>query len=261
MTQSISSDDLKQLFTFPFQDERWQNKFLIGSLIVLGGYIIPVVPFLVVYGYMAQIMRRIIVEKGEPYLPEWDDWGKLITDGAKLLGAVFVYMLPILIFLCGGYIFLFATVGLSATAAATAENSGEAPSTIAAIGPLFGTVGFLAMFGIIMIYSLAIGLFLPAPMAHLIATDQFSAAFRIRECWAIFKANLAGFFIAYALFLAVSVALSFVFSILYVTIIGCCLMPFLLGPVTLYSLVIYGTVFSEAYNEGVQNLSSQPASI
>jgi hypothetical protein len=206
---------------------------------------------------MAQIMRRIIVEKGAPYLPEWDDWGKLITDGAKILGAAFVYTLPILILICGGYLFLFATVGLSATATATAESGGEAPSAIAAIGPLFGTFGFLAMFGIVMIYALAISLFLPVPMAHVIATDQFNAAFRIRECWSIFRANLAGFFIAYALFLAISVAISFVFTILYVTIIGCCLFPFLMGPITLYSVVIYGTVFSAAYAEGVQKLLGQ----
>ena len=81
MSQSFSSEDLKQLFAFPFQDPRWQNKFLIGSLVVFAGFIIPLIPFFFVYGYMAQIMRRIIVEKGEPFLPEWDDWGKLFVDG------------------------------------------------------------------------------------------------------------------------------------------------------------------------------------
>src|SRR3546814_6276942 len=61
------------LAKFTFTDPQWKNKFLIGGLLTLAGYALPILPLLFVYGYCAQIMRRIIIEKGEPYLPEWQD--------------------------------------------------------------------------------------------------------------------------------------------------------------------------------------------
>jgi hypothetical protein len=102
MTNSFTSDELLALAKFPFTDPRWKNKFLIGGLLSLAGYAIPVLPLLFVYGYCAQIMRRIIVENEAPYLPEWEDWGKFLQDGLKLFGVGLVYSLPGLIFFCGG---------------------------------------------------------------------------------------------------------------------------------------------------------------
>jgi hypothetical protein len=254
MTQSYTSDDLKQLFGYPFQDIRWKHKFLIGSLVVLAGFIIPLIPFCFVYGYMAQIMRRIIVEEGDPYLPEWDDWGQLFMDGLKLLGAILLYSLPIIVLFFAAYILFFAMVGLSAAATGAAESAGEAPSALVAIGPLAGILFFCVAFAAIMILSLAIGLLSPAIMGHVVATNEFSAAFRIREWWSIFRANIGGFLIAYVVVLAISVAFSFGISLIYLTIILCCFLPFILAPATVYMLAIYGVVFAEAYRAGVQKL-------
>ena len=249
--QSTTSDDLKALFAFPFQDANWKNNFLIGSLIVLAGYIIPIIPFFIVYGYVAQIMRRIIVEKGQPYLPEWDDWGKMMVDGLKLLGAILIYSLPILILFCAGYLFLILSIGLTAS-----EGSGNDPSALAAIGPLAGMFGFFCIFGVIMIFALAVGLVSPAIMGHVIATDEFSAAFRFNEWWSIFRANLGGFFIAYVIVLALYSALSFALSLMYLTVILCCLLPVIIGPATYYMLLISAVVFGQAYRDGVDKLQS-----
>src|SRR6185503_7118827 len=97
MTTSFTTDNLQTLAKFPFTDPQWKNKFLIGGLLTLAGYAFPLLPLLFVYGYCAQIMRRIIVEKGEPYLPEWQDWGKFLLDGLKLGGVGLIYILPGLI--------------------------------------------------------------------------------------------------------------------------------------------------------------------
>ena len=259
MSQTYTTNDLKELFAYPFQDPDWKKKFLIGSLIVIGGYIVPIVPFVIIYGYIAQIMRRIIVEKGEPFLPEWDDWGKLLTDGFKLLGAVFVYMLPIFVIFFTGYLIFFITIILSTTIGAT-EGS-EAPSAIMALGPVIGGVGMFVLYGLAMLIALALGLVMPAIMGHVVATDDFGAAFHIREWWAIFRANIGGFLIAYVILLAISAALNFVFVIIYLTIILCCLLPFLLGPLTMYIMVIYAVIFAQAYREGVEKLENQTAAI
>jgi len=261
VSQTYTTNDLKELFAYPFQDPEWKKKFLIGSLIVIGGYIVPIIPFVIIYGYIAQIMRRIIVEKGEPFLPEWDDWGKLLTDGFKLLGAMFVYMLPLFVVLFGGYIIFFVVFVFSASAGAEVSRSGGEMPLIALLVPLVGGVGLSVLYGLVLLVALAIGLVLPAIMGHVIATDEFAAAFRVREWWAIFRANLGGFLIAYVILLAISSALNFVFVFIYLTVILCCLLPFLLGPLTMYIMAIYSVVFAEAYREGVEKLESQTAAV
>src|SRR5512139_234770 len=104
--QSYTYSGLQDLFAFPFRDPNWKNKLLIGSLIALAGFVFPFVPWIFTYGYAAQIMRRIIVDKGEPFMPEWDDWNKLFNDGVRIGAAVFVYSFPFLII-------LIVTIGLS----------------------------------------------------------------------------------------------------------------------------------------------------
>ena len=257
MSQSYTSDDLKTLFAFPFQDTNWKNKFLIGSLVVLSGFVIPLVPFFIVYGYMVQIMRRIIVEKGEPYLPEWDDWGKMLVDGLKLFGAIMVYILPFFLLFCAGFAFFFLSIGLTGAAGAATEQSGETPSPAIAIFPVLGMFGMFATFGILMVFSVILGFMMPAIMGHVVATDEFAAAFRFREWWSIFRANLGGFLIAYIIVMAISVAINFGMYILYITLIFCCLLPFILPPIIMYMIVLQAVVFGQAYREGVQKLQEQ----
>lgn len=254
MTQSYTSDDLKSLFAFPFQDTDWKNKFLIGSLVTFSAFIIPIVPFLIIYGYIVQIMRRIIVDKGDPFLPEWTDWGKLFLDGAKLVGAILVYVLPLMLVMFAGFFIFFFSIGLTGGMAAATEGSGQEPSPLLAMVPVLGTFGMMAMFGCMTIFALALGFLMPAIMGHVVATDSFAAAFRFGEWWAIFRANIGGFLIAYIIVLAISMALNFVFYLLYITIVLCCLMPFILPPVTLYILVLQSVVFAQAYRDGAYKL-------
>ncbi len=261
-TQSFTTEQLQTLLAFPFKDENWKNKFLIGSLIVFAGFAIPLVPLFFVYGYMVQIMRRIIVEKGEPYLPEWDDWGKLFIDGLKLLGVVLIYMLPVMMLFMVGYFlfFLIPLLGLPIAGVAGEENP-EAAGAVFGLLTLISTVGFFVLFGLGMILAFGLGIVMPAIMGHVVATDDFGAGFRLKEWWAIFRANLGGFLMAYVIVMLLSVVLSSVFMILYCTIILCCLVPFITAPVTVYLMAIYGAIFGQAYRDGVDKLASQAGSV
>ena len=113
------------------------------------------------------------------------------------------------------------------------------------------------MIGLGTILAMAVGLVMPAVIGHIVATDEFGAAFRVREWWPIFRANLAGFLIAYVIVMVASIVLSSVLMVIYVTVILCCLIPIIMGPVTMYLLAIYGAVFGQAYRDGVQKLESQ----
>ena len=70
MSTNSSTQQLQNIFTFPFKDPDWVKKLAIGSLLILSGFIIPILPILFVYGYIMRIMERIIVQDGELYLPE-----------------------------------------------------------------------------------------------------------------------------------------------------------------------------------------------
>lgn len=250
MTNSFTSDELTALAKFPFTDPRWQTKFLIGSLLTLAGYVIPIVPAIFLYGYAFQIMRRIIVDKGEPYLPEWDDWGKLFTDGLKLIGVGFVYSLPILVLMCGGYGLFFA---FNIGAAAVAADSEAVSSAVPALSLASMAIMFVSL-GLAMILALLLGLFLPVAIGHLVATDDFAAAFRVREWWPIFKANVAGYLVSYGLLLGFWMVLSFAIQILMFTVILCCLVPFILMFITMYLTVVGSILFGQAYRAGAEQI-------
>jgi hypothetical protein len=258
MTQSFTSTDLKEMLTFPFQDPNWKNKFLIGSLITLIGFVIPIVPFLLIYGYMMQIMRHIIVEQDKPFLPEWDDWEKLLLDGLKLFGLVFVFMLPLMILFFVGTSFFFVPVAAGIPLMEGLEEGGDgAAGIILGIVTVISILGAMVLIGLGTILAMAVGVVMPAAIGHIVATDEFGAAFRLREWWSIFRANLAGFLLAYVIVMVVSIVLSSVLIVIYVTLILCCLIPIIIGPITMYLLAIYGALFGQAYRDGVQKLESQ----
>lgn len=257
-TQSFTTDNLKALLAFPFQDDNWKTKFLVGSLIVLAGFVIPLLPFFFLYGYMMQIMQRIIVEKGKPHLPAWDDWGKLFIDGLKLLGAAMIYMLPvILLFMVGFFIMFLPMLGIPIAAVGGEENP-EVAGAAFGILTVVSMMGYFLLFGIGMILALAIGVVLPAVLGHVVATDDFGAAFRFKEWWAIFRANLGGFLLAYLILIMVSMVVNSVLTLLYCTVVLCCIVPFLTAPVTFYLAAIAGALFGQAYKDGVQTLAGQP---
>ena len=258
MTQSLTTTDLKELLAYPFKDINWKNKFLIGSLVVLSSFVIPFVPFLALYGYMMQIMRRIIVEGGEPFLPEWDDWGNLLTDGLKLMGALFVFMLPILLILMVGYAFFFGTMIATGVLTGTADQGDESGAMVSLL-PLAGGPGLMLILGLGMVFALGVAVIMPVVMGHVAATNNFGAAFRWREWWPIFRANSSGFLMADVVVFALSLGLSSALSLLYLTVVLCCLIPIIIAPITLYTSVIQSAVFAQAYRDGVRKLASQVA--
>lgn len=257
MTRKFTTTSLQDLFSFPFKDPDWKNKFLIGSLISLAGYIIPIIPFLIVYGYGAEIMRRITVRHEAPSLPEWDDWSKYLIDGLRLFGLGFVYMLPVILLFVGGYALMLAGIFIPGLAAETAGADSDAVGALMGLGSIAGTVGFIALFGVGMVLTLGLSFLLPAAANHLIAKDEFAAGFRFKEWWPIFRANIAGFLISYLILMAVGMVLGFAVQIVYLTIICCCLVPFLSAPITMYIVTVGSAMLAQAYQEGESNLHAK----
>jgi uncharacterized protein DUF4013 len=65
--------------------------------------------------------------------------------------------------------------------------------------------------------SLAIGLIVPAAEIHMIAKDDFSAGFQVKEWRPIFKRNWGGFVVALAILYALWMALSIIMQLMFIS--------------------------------------------
>lgn len=237
--------DLNHLFYFPVANGEARKNFLIGALLILAGFIIPLVPYLFVLGYIMRIMRQVI-EGEKPHMLPWEDWEGLLKDGLKLFGVRFVYLLP----------FLFLIVPIFALMMAGPILAETVPDGEAFLSLYF--VGLSGMFACVMPFSFLAGFILPAPEAHVAATGQFSAGFRLGEWWPIFRKNLGGFLVAFLILYGISMIVSVAFQFLFMTIILLCLLPFIMPAFSMYVSLLHYVLFAQAYHDGRARLMAAP---
>jgi hypothetical protein len=233
------SQKLQQAFTYPFKDPAWISKLAIAAGLSL--FNVLIIPIFLVTGYGCRIMKRVIVERQQPTLPEWDDWGGLLKDGVRIYAAELVYTLPaILAFLVTFGVFLFSTI-------LTAESG--------RIEPWMPFLWLSLPIG----FFLSMGLTIPAhiislvAMTHLVAKDRFSAAFQFREMWTIFKANAGGFFLVWLIVYAATMVIVFVSQFLMVTVVLCLIYPLVIAAGSVYLAVVSYALYAQAYVDAVEN--------
>ncbi|MBN1658638.1 MAG: DUF4013 domain-containing protein [Anaerolineae bacterium] len=251
MTQSFTTQSLQMVLGYPFRDPEWKNKLLIASALVLAGSFVPLVPLVFVYGYYAEIMRRVITGE-EPHLPAWDDWGQLAIDGLKWWGVSLVYSLPAI---AAALVGMGVYVGFSLI---PFWMSTEPSATEALVAPMAAMALGAAAVGLSGILSLAAGLLTPPAFGHVLATGEFGAAFRVRAWWPIVRANLGGFLLSYLVVMGIGMVLSLVVQVFYFTVVLCCLAPVVVAPITVYTLLMRAALFGEAYRIGRDNIPAAP---
>lgn len=237
MSRSALSD-LKALFRFPFQGPDWANRFIVGSALLLAGWVVPLLPVFFVYGYAVEIMRRVIRGE-EPELPPWQDWGRLFKDGARAFAVAFVYLLPGTIFYFGGIGFYYISFLVMAF------RQQEPP-----VGLFFLSLAalFLGFFVGSLLYLLG-GVPLPAAMAHFVSEDRLAAAFHIRRWWAVLRQRRWEYLAAWFLLLGIAVAAYMLLMLPYYTICLCWLTPILAIPVAFYLTVVAAALFGMVWRE------------
>lgn len=236
--------DLGHLFYFPVENSEARKNFLVGGLVILASFIIPIIPYLIAIGYIMRIMRQVIA--GEPpRMIAWDDWEGMLKDGLKLFGVRFVYSLPLMLVFLPVMLVFFVTPFL-----ADALNNENIFFLSFLVFPIFMVC--------LLPFSLAFALIIPAPEAHVAATREFSAGFRLGEWWPIFRKNIGGFLVAFLISYGVSMAMSIAFQIIFMTVILACLMPIILPAFSFYMLLVQHTLFAQAYREGRERLAAAP---
>jgi len=234
-----------QILSFPFQDERWVRKILIASGLFLLSFI-PVIPLVLLLGYAAEIVRGVAVDGKPPALPEWGDLSSLFKSGIRLFGVGLIYLIPSIVFFGIGYLAIITPVILVDIGVFADLEA----MVVFAVACIVG-VGFI---GIGAIISLLTGLILPVAITHTAVKADFQEAFKLKEIWALLKANLGGFVVAFLILLGTGVVLYYGANLLAATIILCCLYPFAIGIMSAYLLLVGAGFFGNAYRISVKNL-------
>jgi len=236
--------DFNQIFLFPFKDAEARKYFLIGCAVSLAAFIIPVIPILLLLGYTARIAKQVFNNE-TPHMIAWEDWGKMLEDGARMFGVRMVYLLPIFILV---FPLILAAIGMSLVIENV--NSADANSIIIVFSLI--TMGIMCLLTPI---SLSLAVITPAAEMHAVDKHEFAAGFRFREWWLIFRANLSGFIAAFVIYFVTSMILAFVLQIIMATIILSCLLPILVPGITVYLTLIMYTTIARAYKVGKEKLT------
>lgn len=249
-----SMHDLADLLSFPFKTPDWPGRLAVGAGLLLLSVFIPILPALVVYGYLLAVMRQAIEGQGAS-LPEWQDWGKLFLDGLKAFLVGLVYLAPaILVTGLGCGLYFAASVALPIAVGGGSFN----PNTDSGVFVFF----FAAM--LILFVSLAVGSILimlgalPLPMAegNLAESSMFSRAFAIGHVLRMVRAYPGGYIVAWLVLAGMLAFMYWATLIVYYTLVLACLIPILAIPVLFYALLIAAALFGEAYRVSAQRLKA-----
>lgn len=226
--------DFEKSLTYISKDPGWVNKLLAGSGIVLAAcaiYIMPLLAYiftlskivtilsfflcfvfsillaLLLAGYFAQTGNRRI-NYSNPFLPDWNEFGKMLKTGLKYFVGMFIYILPVLVLTVIFMICLFFVLG----------NNAFHPAA-------FILLTLLGAFNLL-VYLLTL-VFGPLMMANFFKELKILAYVNFNDAFAMLKGNVGNYCILILLFLALSVLTQIVISILSATIVGLIFVPVL----------------------------------
>ena len=248
MSEARSDSFLRMLFQAPLRGREARNRFLVGSLVFLSSFFVPILPLVFIGGYRLRLMRQAIAGD-DLRLPEWDDWGELLKDGLYSMLVNLVYLLPGSLVFFGGMGLYMVFSFVLPFAMASLEDS---PAMMAV--PFL----FLVAMGILFlsmtmgtVFSMLGGVPLPVAKAHFVARDKLAAAFEIRAVWALLWANALGYLIAWVVVIGLFGLIYLGFWIAYTSIVLCCLVPILMAPLGFYLSLLSAGLFGHAYRESL----------
>ena len=184
--------DFGRSLTFVSEDPDWIQKILIGGAFTLLSALLVGIPF--VLGYFARTLRNAAQGAARP-LPEWGDLGGIFSEGLRLTAVYLVYAL-------GGVIVATAPGCLLMAPAMLASGSHHGEAAGAALAGL----GMMASYGLMMLFSLAMLVYLPAALTRVALSGTVADGFDTRAIVAFIRANVGNYLLSLVIFLVASVA-------------------------------------------------------
>lgn len=227
--------DFEKSLTYISKDPGWVNKLLAGSGLVLATFAVFLIPLfayiftesasiglgslvlcfilsilltLLLAGYFVQTGNRRI-NYSNTFLPDWNEFGKMMKTGLKYFVGLFIYTLPII---------LLSSVFASCLAFAIAHNNVFHPAAFILL-TLFGAFNLLVLILTIV--------FCPLMMANFFKELKILAFVNFKDAFELLKDNVANYCILILLFLALSVMTQIAISLLGITIVGIIFIPVL----------------------------------
>jgi len=225
--------DFGKALSFTFEDQDWLKKILVGGVVTL----VPILNF-AAYGYSLEVTRRVINNDLRP-LPEWDDLGGKLIKGLLVVVIQFVYALPILLLACLMQVAMMVLGGgASALSSQSSQSGGEA------IGGAMLVV--MSCFGcLVLLYSILMGIALPAAIGNYAAKDQLGEAFRFGDVMALVQKNIG---------LYLMVLLSTLVAGLIAGLVGSIACGFGALFTGFWAMLVSGYVTGQAYREASLNI-------
>lgn len=212
--------NFESAFSFQFQDPDWVKKILIAALCTL----IPVAGGLFLLGWTLEIARRVI--KDEPSVLPDLELSENIVRGFQAAVISLVYMIPI---------FLLA-LPIGVVSGFASNSNSNLPGAIFLI--VFACFGIL-----IAIYSIFLGLLLPAAYGNFLAKGSLGAGLEFGEVFSIFKSAIGPYFMVLLGNLISGLIASLGTVVCLVGVVA----------TTAYGMTIYGHLIGQAYKSAVQN--------
>jgi len=245
MAETLTMDSLKEIFRFPFQQEGWQQPFLIGSVLILAGFFIPIVPLVFVAGYVARVMAQAIAGD-TPSLPRWEDWGELGRKGLRITAISLIYLLPGAVISIGGFVF-YVSVSLLSPLLLPVVGDETAAGVLIMLIVLGGLGVLFVSLAVGSLLLLAGGIPLPLAAAHATSEDSFTAAFKIGEWRRCLRRDRLGYFIVWVLVAGLGTILYGALTLASYTIVLCTVLPFIMAPLSLYVSLVGAVLFGQLY--------------
>ncbi len=182
--------DFGRCFSFFTEDPDWIKKVLIGGLFALLSPILIGVPFLL--GYFSRTLRNVAAGAARP-MPDWDDLGGLFSDGLRLTAVYLLYVLGIMVVM--GVLAL--VLILPFIALSSAQSGSDGSEGLAALGGL----GIVAFYGLVMLVSLAMMVYLPAALTRSAMLGTIGAGFAFGQNLSFIRLNLGNYFLSVLVYL------------------------------------------------------------
>ena len=230
----------QEALNYPRNSDSAVKNVAIGGILLVLSFLF--VPLLAVLGYVVRSLRGVVNGVEEP--PAFDDWGDLLTDGAKAFAIGLVYSLVPAVIAVTAILASGATLGLGGNGV----GSGLAVGLIALVAAL-----------LVLVVSLVAAYVVPAAVVAWVRTDSFGAAFSPAELrvYAFSRTYATGWLVA----VGISLLAGVVSSALGAVLVGGLLAPF----ITFYANVAGAHAIGSAVRamptveDGSETPVSQPA--
>jgi hypothetical protein len=191
--------ELSKSFSYIWEDPRWQQKLMIGTGVIIASTIfsfvlIGIIGFLIFAGYTIRLLQN--VRDGQTYpLPEWDQWGEDLARGAKLVIAFIIWSLPMLILLIPSVI-----------GGVMSDSRSDSTQFVGAMLLICGNC-------LSILYGLLLTVVMPGISIAFAKDEQLTSALQFRQIIEWTRENIGQVLVVTLVYIAASIALSLVGSI------------------------------------------------